>query len=88
MITVLLWFATSVALGQDLVRVWGSYQPPADVEAQRLPDGVDARFSSFGISVLTPPIRLFDDRFLWINGATYARVMPTASAPLLDDTSN
>ncbi len=79
------------AFAQDLVRVWGGYQPPsefvADSEVADL-EGPDLRFTSFGGSLLTVPIRLFDRKLTWINGASYAQILPRTSVELPDDVSN
>lgn len=80
----------ATAWGQDIISVYGIYQPPAGIEAEQFDIDVDARFTAFGGSVLTPPIRLFDDHLLWINGASFRRIVPafTSQVELPDDIDN
>lgn len=78
----------ATAQAQDFLTVWGGYALPSTLENTILDDPADVRFGSFGASVLTPPIRFFDDRLLWLNGASFSQTRPGFSIDLPDDTSN
>ncbi len=75
------------AWGQDVLSVWGGYQPPAATETDFAPTS-DIRFLGFGGRVLTPPLRFADGRVRWANGLRFAWGQPRLSAELPDTTSN
>jgi len=70
------------ARAQDLIQLWGDYQPPTDVELVGADTDLRASLTTWGGAVLTPPIRLAGDDLLWINGASFMRIAPDLTGPL------